>query len=227
MSPARTPFHTATFEHLIPGPEAQMVAVAYNLQYTEPLVVQFVEQNPVAENDTQVLRLRDHRLARVNLLGADPKDPGRRVCVIGVGDDRQRATKAAEGAWFDYHASMLFTDKLEEQDRHSVTIRRRVPGVPPQRAETVGVGYDVDFMRPLIEAAVTRNIPTRDEVHVVQAEDMTLMRVDLYGRNPLDETREVCVGGIADRHYRAMAAAEEAWAKYHASLLLAADALGQ
>ena len=51
------------------------------------------------------------------------------------------------------------------------------------------------------------------------------MRVDLYGQDPLDSNRRVCVGGIADRHYRAMAAAEQAWADYHTFLLFAAHAL--
>jgi hypothetical protein len=227
MSPSSTPFHTAAFEHHVPGPKAEMAAVSYNLQYTKPLVTDYVQANPPTEIDTQVIRLRDHQLTRVNLYGAHPEDSQRRVCVIGLGDDEQRASKAAQSAWFDYHASVLFTSKLADDDAHLVAIRRRIPGVAPQRAETVGVAYDVDFMRPLAEAAVARNIPTLDECHVVQAGEMTLMRVNLYGRHPFDETREVCVGGIADRHYRAMAAAEQAWAKFHTSLLLAADGLGQ
>ncbi len=227
MSPSSTPFHTATFDHQVPGPKTEMAAVSYNLQYTKAEVSAYVEQNPPADSDAQVLRLRDRQLTRVNLYGAHPEDSGRRVCVIGIGDDAERATSAAHGAWFDYHASVFFAAKLDANDSHPVSIRRRVPGVPPQRAETVGVAYDVDFMRPLADAAVARNIPTLDECHVVQAGELTLMRVNLYGRHPLDGTRQVCVGGIADRHYRAMAAAEQAWAKYHTSLLLAADALGQ
>ena len=130
---------------------------------------EFVEQNPRSEIDTQVLRLRDHRLTRVNLYGVHPADPGRRMCVIGLGGEEQRAKNAAEGAWFDYRASLLFTSKLDGDDAHVVAIRRRVPWVPPQRAETVGVAYDVDFMRPLAEAAVARNIPTLDECLVAQA----------------------------------------------------------
>jgi len=60
---------------------------------------------------------------------------------------------------------------------------------------------------------------------VVQAGELTLMRVDLFGRDPLDSNRRVCVAGIADRHYRAMAAAEQAWADYHTFLRFAAAAL--
>jgi len=52
------------------------------------------------------------------------------------------------------------------------------------------------------------------------------MRVNLFGRHPLDSHRRVGVGGIADRHYRAKAAAEQAWVNYHTSVLLAASALG-
>lgn len=101
-----------------------------------------------------------------------------------------------------------------------------MPGVPPQRATIVGVRYRLGYLGPLVEAAVARNMPTTDEVHVVNSGELTLMRVDVYGRHPLDSTRSVCVGGIADRHYRAMVAAEQAWKDYHESLLFAARALG-
>ena len=56
--------------------------------------------------------------------------------------------------------------------------------------------------------------------------DLTLMRLNLFGRHPLDSQKRVGVAGIADRHFRAKAAAEQAWANYHASVLLAASALG-
>jgi hypothetical protein len=73
----------------------------------------FVKQNPRAREDSQVVGLPDHDLVRVNFYGQHPEDPKRRLCVIGIGDDEDRATKAAKGAWFDYHASVLFTGQLE------------------------------------------------------------------------------------------------------------------
>ena len=101
-----------------------------------------------------------------------------------------------------------------------------MPGVPAQRAATVGVAYDLQYIRPLVEAAVARNTPTSDELQVVQAGELTLMRVNLRGRHPLETGRRVCVGGIGDRHYRALAAAERAWTVYHTSLLFVAQVLG-
>jgi hypothetical protein len=50
--------------------------------------------------------------------------------------------------------------------------------------------------------------------------------VNLFGQHPLDSHRRVGVGGIADRHFRAKAAAEQAWANYHTSVLLGASAMG-
>jgi hypothetical protein len=202
-----------------------MSAVAYNLQYTRPLVTDLVEQNPPASRDAHVVGLHDHELVRVNLYGQHPEDPERRLCVIGIGDDEDRAEKAANGAWFDYHASVLLTGELGEGRSFKLSLRYRVPGVPAQRAATVGVAYDVQYMRPLVDTAVARNMPTLDECHVMQSGELTLMRVDLYGRDPLDTSRRVCVGGIADRHYRAMAAAEQAWADRHTFLLFATAAL--
>jgi hypothetical protein len=225
MCAANIIFHTATVEHHVPGPPAEMSAVVYNLQYTEPLVTDLVERNPPASEDTHVVGLPDHDLVRVNLYGQHPQDPKRRLCVIGIGDEEEHAKKAANGAWFDYHASVLFTGKLGQAGFFKRSIRYRVPGVPAQRAATVRVAYDVQHMRPLVETAVARNMPTLDECHVVQAGELTLMRVDLFGRDPLDSNRRVCVGGIADRHYRAMAAAEQAWAEYHLFLRFAAAAL--
>ena len=148
------------------------------------------------------------------------------MCAIGIADAEDRAIDAAKRTWFDYHASLLFAGGLGPEHAFRLSLRHQVPGVPAQRAVTVGVAYDVQFLRPRVEAAIARNMPTRDEVHVVHSGEHTLMRVNLHGRDPLDASRRVCVGGIADRHYRAMAAAEQAWAEYHASLLFAAQALG-
>jgi hypothetical protein len=225
MSPTGTVFHTATVEHHVPGPRVEMAAIAYNLQYTQPLVSGFVNQNPPTDADSHVLGVREHELVRVNLYGPHPDNPARRICAIGIGDDEGRARLAAETAWFDFHASMLFTGKLGEGEAYRLPIRHQVPGVPA-RATVVGVGYDVHYIRPLVEAAVARNMPTHDEFHVVHSGDLTLMRVSLYGSHPLDSHRSVCVGGVADRHYRATAAAERAWADYHTSLLFAAHAIG-
>ncbi len=225
MSTTSAPFHTATFEHRVPGQPADMAAVSYNLQYTKQLVDEFVGRNAPTDTDVQTLRMGGHELVRVNQFGCDPDEPTRRICAIGVGDDEDKAKQAAENAWFDYHASTLFTEKAGPEHTHKLAIRRPVPGAPARRAATVGVMYDLDFMRPMVEAAVMRNKPTHDEFLVVEAGDLTLMRVNLYGAHPLESGMQVCVGGIADRHYRAVAGAEQAWASYHMSLLFGAQAL--
>jgi hypothetical protein len=225
MSIGSTVFHTATVDHQLPGLRVGISAVAYNLQYTRPLVSDLVEGNPPARGDAQVFAFRGRKLVRVNLYGQHPSNSARRLCVIGIGDDRDRAEKAAKDAWFDFHASVLFTGPLREEGIHGVAIRHQVPGMPAQRAATVGVAYEVEYLRPLVDAAVARNLPSRDEYHVVHSGELTLMRVNLFGRHPLDSDRRVGVGGIADRHFRAKAAAEQAWASYHTSVLLAASAL--
>ena len=109
MSNANTVFHTATVDHQLPGPRVGVSAVAYNLQYTRPLVSDLVEENPPVGADVQVFSLRERTLIRVNLYGQHPSNPSRRLCVIGIGDDQDRAEKAARDAWFDFHASVLFT----------------------------------------------------------------------------------------------------------------------
>ncbi len=226
MSATVAVFHTATIEHHVLGPPQEMAAVAYNLQYTKSLVSELVAGNPPSAKDAQHVRVRDHELVRINLYGQHPDAPARRLCAIGIGDAEDRAADAADRVWFDYHASLLFTDKLRADQAYKLAIRQQVPGVPAKRAATIGVAFDVLYLRPQVEAAVARNMPTLDEVHVVHSGEHTLMRVNLHGRHPLDNNRSICVGGIADRHYRAMAAAEQAWAEYHASLLFAAQAIG-
>jgi hypothetical protein len=226
MSIAGTVFHTATVDHHVLGPPVGIAAVAYNLQYTRPLVSELVEQNPPVRADAQGFPLRERKLMRVNLYGQHPSNPSRHLCVIGIGDDRDRAESAARDAWFDFHASVLFTDPLRGEGVHRVAIRHHVPGMPAHRAAIVGVAYELDYLRPVVDAAVARNLPTGDEYHIVHSGELTLMRVTLFGRHPLDSHRRVGVGGIADRHFRARAAAEQAWASYHTAVLLAASALG-
>ncbi|HYB29711.1 MAG TPA: hypothetical protein VEF89_24095 [Solirubrobacteraceae bacterium] len=226
MSSLNSVFHTATVDHQVPGPPVVISALAYNLQYTRPLVTELAESNPPVGGDTQVFALRERRLVRVTLYGQHPSHPSRRLCVIGVGDDRDRAEKAARDAWFDFHASVLFTGPLREEGVQRVAIRHRVPGMPAQRAAIVGVAYELEYLRPVVDAAVARNLPSGDEYHVVHSGELTLMRVNLFGRHPLDSQKRVGVAGIADRHFRAKAAAEQAWATYHTSVLLAASALG-
>jgi hypothetical protein len=226
MSTATTRFHTATFEHHVPGGHADIVAVSYNLQYTKALVDEFVAGNPSSSSELQVVQVGEHELVRVNQFGNDPRDPSRRICVIGVGDDEKRARGAAAGAWFDYHASTLFAEKVGRENTLRLAIRRPVPGPPAPRATTVGVHYDLEFMRSIVDAAVVRNQPTRDEFIVVEAGDITLMRVNLYGAHPFDSGRRICVSGIADRHYRAVSGAEQAWVKHHTTLLFGAQAHG-
>ncbi len=223
---ATTPlFHTATFEHRVPGDPLEMAAVSYNLQYTKDLVAAFAARNPPTETEVEFVRLRDRELTRATLLGVHPYDESRRICTIGVGDTEDRALRSAGDAWFDYHASKLFADKVGLDRTYNVSIRRPVPGAPPRRARTVGVHYKLSFMDPVVAAAVTRNRPKKDELQVVEASDLTLMRVNLFGSHPLEASRRICVGGIADRHYRAVAAAEQAWTKYHLTLLFGAEAL--
>lgn len=200
--------------------------MAYDLQYTRPIVSELVEGNPPVRAEAQVFALRERKLMRVTVYGQHPSEASRRLCVIGVGDDRDRAEKAARDAWFDFHASVLFTGPLQEEGVQRVAIRHQVPGMPAQRAAIVGVAYELEYLRPVVDAAVARNLPSGDEFHVVHSGDLTLMRLNLFGRHPLDSQKRVGVAGIADRHFRAKAAAEQAWANYHASVLLAASALG-
>lgn len=223
---ATTPlFHTAMYEHRVPGDRLEMAAVSYNLQYTKGLVAAFAARNPPADTHVEVVRLRDRELTRATLFGVHPLDASRKICTIGVGDGEERALRSADEAWFDYHASKLFADKVGLERTHTVSIRRPVPGAPARRARTVGVHYELGFMQPVVEAAVTRNRPKKDELQIVEASDLTLMRVNLFGSHPLETSRRICVGGIADRHYRAVAAAEHAWTKYHMTLLFGAEAL--
>ena len=155
-----TPFHTVTFEHHVPGASVAIAAVSYNLQYTKPLVEEFVSANRPGEPELHALRVSDHELVRANLYGQDPNGQRRRICVVGVGDDESRATQAAHNAWFDYHASVLFTGKAGHERTHTLALQHPVPGTPPQRAATVGVFYDLAYMRPAIDAAVAKNAPT-------------------------------------------------------------------
>ncbi len=201
-----------------------MVAVSYNLQYTKDLVTAFAERNPPAETDIEAVSLRDRELTRATLFGVHPGG-SHRICTIGVGDGEDRALRSANNAWFDIHASTLFAGKVGDERTYTVSIRRPVPGAPARRAQTVGVQYELSFMEPVVAAAVTRNRPKTDELQVVEASELTLMRVNLFGSHPLETSRRICVGGIADRHYRAVAAAEQAWTKYHMTLLFGAEAL--
>lgn len=223
---ATTPlFHTVTFDHHVPGDPLAMAAVSYNLQYTKDLVVAYADRNPPADTSIEIVRLRDRELTRATLFGVHPEDASYRICTIGVGDGEERALRSAGAAWFDYHASALFADKVGDERTHAVSIRRPVPGAPARRARTVGVQYELNFMQPVVAAAVTRNRPKKDELQIVEASELTLMRVNLFGSHPLETSRRICVGGIADRHYRAVAAAEQAWTKYHMTLLFGAEAL--
>ncbi len=224
--PATTPlFHTATFNHRVPGEPLDLAAVSYNLQYTKDLVGAFAERNPPSETDIEVVRLGDRELTRATLFGLHPYDESRRICTIGVGDGEDGAVRSAGNAWFDYHASKLFADKVGLERTFTVSIQRPVPGAPARRARTVGVYYELSFMDSVVEAAVARNRPKKDDLQVVEASELTLMRVNLFGSHPLETSRRICVGGIADRHYRAVAAAEAAWTKYHLTLLFGAEAL--
>lgn len=225
MSATSNIFHTATYEHHVPGESVELSAVSYDLQYTKPHVEAFVARNPASETDSHAVRIGEREFVRVNLSGAHPTNPSRRICTIGVGDGESRAERAANDAWFDFHASTFFTGEFGAQRSHTLALQILVPGVPTPRATIVGVLYDLEYMRPLVEAAVARNSPMHDEVQVVEIADFTLMRVNLFGLHPLEPSRRISVGGIADRHYRAVAAAEQAWVKHHAALLFGAQVL--
>lgn len=226
MSTRAAIFHTARVEQRVIGPPADLAAIAYSLQYTRAQVEEYAAANPPAAQDAHLVGALGTDLVRVNLYGHDPVDPERRICAIGLGDDEEAAHDAAARRWMDFHAGALFTSMLDEEGHHTIEVRHRVPGAPAQRAATIDVGYALAGLKEQVGAAVERNLPTGDEVHVVQAGEHTLMRVSLFGRHPFDSGEPVCVAGIADRHYRAMAAAEEAWRRLHTSLLFAAQALG-
>ncbi len=225
MSTRPAIFHTATISYFVPGPAVRLSAVAYNLQYTKPMVERLLAENEPDETDTRLIRFDDRELTIATTCGSHPYKPGKRVCVIGIGDDGPRATIATERAWSNFHASEFFRDALEHDAGHILEVRRRVPGVPIKGAETVAVAYELDYLKSAVEAALERNQPTGDEVHVIAAPEMTLMRADIFGRHPLDPSRSVRVGGVADRHYRAIVAAEQAWKNFHITLLFAATAL--
>ena len=226
MSATSNIFHTATYEHHVPGEPVELSAVSYNLQYTKPFVEAFVERNPASETDAHAVRVGEREFVRVNLSGAHPTNPSRRICTIGIGEEEGRAERAANDAWFDFHASILFTGELGAERSHTLALRVPGAGCPDAACHDRWRPYDLEYMRPLVEAAVARNSPTHDEVQVVEIADFTLMRVNLFGLHPLESSRRICVGGIADRHYRAVAAAEQAWVKYHTALLFGAQVLG-
>jgi hypothetical protein len=224
--PARSAiFHTAKVGYRVPGPTIKLAAVAYNLQYARPLVEALLDTNKPDDTRSQLIRVGDRELTLTTVFGAHPYKPEQRVCAIGIGDAEDRASVASDRAWFNFHASALFGDVLERHTRHTEEVHRRVPGLPVKGAETVGVAYELDYLSTAVDSALARNQPTGDEMYVVTAPEFTLMRADIVGGHPLDPSRQIRVGGIADRHYRAVAAAEQAWRNFHTTLLFAATAL--
>jgi hypothetical protein len=82
------------------------------------------------------------------------------------------------------------------------------------------VGVNLQYLKPQLEEMVRRNSPTRSEVEVIDIGDRMLMRVDLFGWHPRRPGEYICVVGYGDRHWRAVAAAEQAWLDLHAEVFI-------
>jgi hypothetical protein len=85
---------------------------------------------------------------------------------------------------------------------------------------TQRVGVNLQYLKPQLEEMVRRNRPTRSEVEVIDIGDRMLMRVNLFGWHPRRAGEYICVVGYGDRHWRAVAAAEQAWLDLHAEIFI-------
>ncbi len=83
------------------------------------------------------------------------------------------------------------------------------------------VGVNLQYLRPKVDEMVRRNSPTRSEVDTIDVGDRMLMRVNLFGWHPRRAGEYIRVVGYGDRHWRAVAAAEQAWYDLHAELFIA------
>jgi hypothetical protein len=86
---------------------------------------------------------------------------------------------------------------------------------------TQRVGVNLQYLKPQLEGMVRRNRPTRSEVEVIDIGERMLMRVQLFGWHPRQPGEYIRVDGYGDRHWRAVAAAEQAWTDLHAEIFIA------
>jgi hypothetical protein len=85
---------------------------------------------------------------------------------------------------------------------------------------TQRVGVNLQYLKPQLEDMVKRNRPTRSEVEVIDLGERMLMRVELFGWHPRRSGEYISVAGYGDRHWRAVAAAEQAWLDLHAEIFI-------
>lgn len=110
--------------------------------------------------------------------------------------------------------------KIPQADVQEVTVSHLLPGRPVE-APLRALGFDLEYLRPRVEELAEANPPTRRTCDVVQVGEETLMRCNLFGWHPLRRGEEyVSVVGIADRHYRAVKAARQAWIDFHADVFV-------
>jgi hypothetical protein len=106
--------HRLEVAHRVPGrpiADARVVGISYDLQFSKPPVEEMVERNQPTSDTCDTVTLDENTmLMRVTLYGWHPRERDQRICVVGVGDRHYRAMKAAERAWFDYHATVLFAE---------------------------------------------------------------------------------------------------------------------
>jgi hypothetical protein len=106
--------HHVEVAHDVPGrpiADAHVVGISYDLQFSKPPVEEMVERNQPTDDACDTVTLNDDTmLMRVTLYGWHPRERDQRICVVGVGDRHYRAMQAAERAWFDYHAMVLFAE---------------------------------------------------------------------------------------------------------------------
>jgi hypothetical protein len=234
MSAAPPYIGTINATHRVPGPPRPRVrdhvdpralnaGLAYNLEYTEPLVRELGERNRPLSSERRIAVSGENEITGVSLIGRHPHDSSKVISVTGVGADHDQAEEAAERAWLDYHAAVAFAERGVEDVIRNLTVQHPIPGALVPR-KPAAVAFNLSDLDEPVEQMIARNAPTSDVYHVVECGDLTLMRVDLYGWHPVHPGQRICVVGIADRHYRAVAAAEEAWKNYHASILLTANA---
>ena len=110
--------------------------------------------------------------------------------------------------------------KVPQADVQEVTVTHILPGRPVE-APLRALGFDLEYLKPQVEDFAEANPPTRRTCDVVQVGEETLMRCNLFGWHPLHRGEEyVSVVGIADRHYRAVKAARQAWLDFHADVFV-------
>jgi len=95
------------------------------------------------------------------------------------------------------------------------------PAQPGPSGAAHRVGVNLQYLQPQLDDMVRHNEPTRSEVEVIDIGDRMLMRVNLFGWHPRRPGEYIAVVGYGDRHWRAVAAAEQAWRDLHAEVFIA------